>query len=367
MANNIPSIQDIYNQYIDSVKASNVKLNTNFTGTVVDIFGNAYSSITFSLYQYLFTINQGNNIFTAGEFMLNTYTQELGISQRKTGTVASGDLLITLKTGTTTLKIPANSEFNIGNIRYSSVQDTTIDENNNLVTVAANQAGAEYNLKSGASLQSNIQGIETAISQGIFGGNGLETLAQLRQRILDNIQFRRTSSQLSDYVQFCLEYFNYCVASTTFLNDVIPIGVDCLIVNTIQDFDVAAENTVINEIECSADQLAFMLGVLNNQKSTDVLPKTSTTTTQVIPSLEITVQKLDNDETPDSVLIDKVKKQVRKAVLLYNRDSFFAAGLDLTSLNEIVKSFFITPFTPIDVTSPQLDLLLSNITVNIDV
>jgi len=359
----IPSIQEINQAYLASVKAANTKINTNFTGTVVDVFSQAYSSITFSLYQYLFTIDQGNNIFTAGEFMLNTYTQELGISQRKTGSVASGDLLITLESGTTTLSIPANSSFRLGNISYSSIEDTVIDKNNNLVKVAADQAGAEYNLKSGASLKSDIKGIETAVSQGIFGGNGLETLAQLRQRILDNIQFRRTSSQLSDYVQFCLEYFNYCVASTVFINDVIPIGVNCLIVNTIQDFDIASINTVINEIECSPKQLAFMLGILNNQKSTDVLPSTSTTTTQVIPSLEITIEKLDGDKTPDAALTEKVKIAVRKSVLLYNRESFFAAGLDLTSLNDIVKSFFITPFAPIDVTSPQLDLLLGDINV----
>lgn len=363
MATNIPSIEDIYNQYTDSVKASNTKINTSYSGTVLDIFSRAYSSITFSLYQYLYTINQGNNIFTAGEAMLNVYTSELNIAARKTGTVATGDLKITLDSGITDLVIPTNTVFKLSSISYNTIEETTIDSNNDLVMVSAVQAGAEYNLKSGVSLQTDLVGIDTAISQGIFGGNGLETLAQLRQRILDNVRFRRTSSQTSDYVQFCLEYFNYCVASTVFLNDVIPIGVDCLIINTIQDYDLAAKNEVINEIECSADQLAFMLNILETQKSTDVLPSTSTTQTQVIPSLEITYQPLDNDETDPATLEEQIKEITRKAVLLYTRDSFFAGGLDLSGLNDLVKSYVVSQFTPVEVVSPQLDILLDTITV----
>lgn len=349
----------ISQQLLDNIKSYNVNINTNKTGTYVDVVTNATADVALGAYDYNEQIRLGNDLDVANEFMLESWAVSLGLNPRNTGSFASGLLTIVLQGGTTTLAIPKNTKFYVGSFDYYTDRDYTIDAGNTTVNVIAAEVGAEYNLRAGVSLSYDISGIDTATSSLISGGNGIESIGELRNRIRTNIRYRKTSAMLSDYTQFCLEYFNYCVSSTVFVDTVVPVGVDCNVINTINNYELASTNADINEIECSTTQLTTLKNNLEAYKVAGTSVTTSTQETQVVSALTVTYTAPAALSTQDA---ETVKEKVRESLLKYRGAKLYAEALK-PEIDEYVTSYYIDTFTPIDRTSYIMDILLSNITL----
>lgn len=349
----------ISQQILEDIKAYNVDIDTNKTGTYVAVITNAVSDIGLSVYDFMEQVKLGNSIDTASQFMLETMASSLSLNPRNTGSFAHGTVTITLSSGTSSLTIPKNTKFYIGSFDYYTDKDYTVDSTNTSITIVAYEVGAEYNLRAGVSLAYDMSGISSAISNLIGGGNGIESIGELRNRIRTNIRFRKTSAMLTDYTQYCLEFFNYAVSSTIFVDSVVPVGVNCNVINTINDYELASSNDEINEIECSTEQLTDLKNNLKEYKVAGTSVDTSTQTTQVVSSLSVTYTAPNALSTLDTTI---VKQKIRKSLLEYRKDKLYADALS-PEIDDYVTSFFVDSFTPIDRTSYIMDILLSNITL----
>lgn len=342
--------QELTREWKDFVKSYNVNINTNNTGTYVDVVANATGALAAGVSANTEMVRRGNQLDTANEYMLENWATSLGLVRRKTGFYATGD--IELEISGSTLTVPEGTEFSLAELVYTVIDETVIDGNNSSVTVQAEQVGAEYNIISGITMSTDLSGVDTATSGNITGGSGLETVLELKNRIGTSIRNRRTSTMATDFTQFALETFNYVYTVILFDDSgLVPIGARVIVANTIEDFELASKKANINEVAASQNQLDNLLEELKNFKDVTAVVETATVDTQVVTGLEVNYTA---DTTLTSAQNDEIIEKTREALLKF-QDSYLYPRSLRPEIEHLVTSYYFTSFTPIEKTSVQMD------------
>lgn len=344
----------------NAVKSYNVNINTDTTGTFVDIDANATSAVATGVISYADMVYKGCALTGANEFMLEQWAISLGLVRRKTGSFASGVVRLDADPSKYPINVAGSDVFTLGELRYTALVGQVATEENPFIEVQAQQIGAEYNIKSGIVLESTLGDGITCVSEGIGGGAGVETLPLLRQRISTNIKFRRTNSQASDFTQFALENYPYAESTPLLAPDLetgipfYPIGVNVMINNTIQDYDLASRNTEINEVAASQAQLDALQASLQNFKNCVTYTTTSTIPTQVVSGLKFYFTSTKTYSY--SGINEIIEVAVRKSLLQFQGTVLFPHSLQPELPND-VTSYYFNEFPPIPKTSLQMDSL----------
>lgn len=348
--------KELASEYKDLVKSYNVNINTNYTGTLIDVFAYATSGILQGSYEYSETVRKGNNLDTADDFSLENWATDMGLVRRKTGFFANGTVIVEIDSDE--LVVPKGTIFSLSELQYQVIVDTVVTQANPAVQVTAVQVGAEYNIRAGVVLQSTLSGVTLATSQFIGGGSGVETSNELRQRIRTNLAFRKTDSMASDFTQFGLETFNYAYTVPIFMQppyEVIPIGARLIVANTIQDYSIAASNPEINNISASAGQLEELKERLDTLRNVVVQFEVATLETQVVNGLVVRF-------TADTILSVETKaeiiKRTREALLQYQGEILYPRSLT-PDIKDLVTSYYFQNFNGIEKTS----LIMDSITI----
>jgi hypothetical protein len=348
-------------EYKNLLKGFNSDINTSYSGTYIDVTSNAIGVLSSGVYNYVDMINEGNQLDNANEFMVGQWLQACGQPARKTGFYAGGEVEITLVGGTTELLIPKGTLFTFNVFQYETVSEYTVTVTNNKITVKAASVGAEFNIASGVTLDTSLTGVASSISQGIGGGSGVETVADMQIRLKSNLSFRKTDSQANDFSQFALNYFSYAVTSVIRasgddpLLKVVPVGANVTVCNTINDFDLASKNTVINEISATDVQLEDLKYRLGSYKNTCTMIETSTISTQPVANLKIFFTASTTLGASDIVTI---KEATRKSLLQFQDNFLFPRSLDPDIL-DLVQTFYLEDFPPVE----KISLYMDSITI----
>ena len=345
------------NDFKNILKSYNININTSASGTYWDVTANSVGAVGAEVIAYLQQVADGNNPFFASSFMLEAWARGLNLTARKSGYYARG--LISIDTPNYPIVVNRGSTFSVGTLDYEANDTFTVNSIADLVEVEAVNIGAEYNIRTGVLLQSEDFSSAVCTTQGIFGGSGQETDPLLLLRVLENIRNRKTDSQLTDYIQKALNYYNYASASPLFAEQVVPYGVEVVVANTVQDFDIAKTRPTIVDISASPAQLLTLEEVLQDSKSVGAVIQVGTIEAQEVPNLELNVTA---STTLGSGTLDLIRQEVRKQLLQFTGEELFQHSLQ-PEISQYVNSWFFTNFTPITRTSITMDILLSNIAI----
>lgn len=335
-------------QFKNALKSYNTQYDIASVGTYWDVTANATGAVAKELADWVQQVVDGNIPQNASPVMLEYWAQALGLVARKTGSFATG--LVKVEASSYPITIPAGSSFSLATLEYLSLDQVTLTEAGN-ITVEATQTGAEYNIFDEVPLSNSIGATTTSL--GITGGTGDETDAALLARILLNISRRKTDGMLSDYLQRALELYPYVDASTVFVEDIVPIGVKLNIASTIQDFDTAAQNPIINEISLTTqEQQAARDQMLNYSTVTGVI-NIGTYSTQVVSNLIAYITTFSGDAlTPTQET--EVRTAIRKSLLQFGGDTLTRLSL-MPEMPDYVEDYTFNSFTPIERTSILFD------------
>lgn len=342
------------------IKSYNTNINTNYTGTLIDIFANATGDTIAGVYTYINAINTGSQLEKANDFMLESWADSLNISRKKTGTYSFGSLEVEFNGDE--LVIPLDTDFLLGEYAFRTVIEQTITQLEPTVDVRSPLIGSEYNIREGVELASSLSGIIKATSLGITGGTGIETRSQFRNRILANINPRRTSSQESDFVQYALEHLNYVESDLKFMEepyDFMVSGIELTVCNTINDFERASKSLELIDITASNNQLETLRNELSVLRVMDTYFYLKTRNIQEVGGLELmytTSKTLTTEE------IKFIKQKFRQYLLEFQGDYLYPRSIkDLDILN-LVDTYYIVEFEPIEKTSLYMDSLQLKVT-----
>jgi hypothetical protein len=349
MATSTYTVQGLAIQYKNALKSFNSQIDISSVGTYWDVTAYASSAVGKEILDWNQQVSDGNVPENASGIMLEYWANGLGIVPRKTGKFATGFAKIDTKDVTLPVTIPAGTIFSVVTLEYTSTEDTVIDTNNVNVPVVASGIGAEFNINAGVNL-SNSLGLE-AESETITGGTGDETDALLLQRILLNISRRKTDGMLTDYLQRALELYSYAEAETIFVENVVPYGVGISVANIVNDFDVAASNPLINEINIPSVDLAS--SSLQNYSTVTAVMQLSSPFTQVINNIVVYITTSTGENLTSSQEIE-VRKATRKALLEFSGDVLTSFSLS-PEYPDYVESYSFNSFAPINRNSPLMD------------
>lgn len=342
-----------------------IRFDTTSTGTYIDIDANAKGAQVAAAEDYADQIQQGNQPQNAPDFMLESWAIDLGLGGRKTGVFATGNVTFESTPPVYPLTVSKGLQMNVGGLIYVVTKGTVVNSATDTVPVRAVSVGAEYNIIAGVTLNSSISGY-TVKSQGINGGTGRETDPQLLNRILQNIQFRKTDTTLDDYNQKTLQFHNYAASRVIYITGTpIPYGVQIIAANTIEDYTLASQaGEQLNEIALSATEISTLLNFFNNERSTkDYVEVTTLQTQNILNALDFHFTS-DNVVTGDNLIL--IKQAIRKSLLEFQGEKLFDKSLtpDFSGLG--ITSYSFTTFTPIDRISITMDTIESNISVTQD-
>ena len=331
----------------DALVAYNANVDIVSTGTYWDLVSNVIAAVAKEAVDRGVQIGEASVPENATADLLEAWTQSLGIPNRKVGTYAQGSVAIVSTSYPVT--IPIGTSFSLVGLEYTATSETTLNQAGT-INVQAVVIGAEYNITIEKTLTNSL-GV-TATSQGIYGGTGAETDAELLARILLNIQYRKTEGMLTDYLQRALNIYPRASAETVFVEDVIPYGVALDITNTVFDFEVAAANPFINEIGLDAAQLTTVSNTLQNYSTVTAQVEVTTTETQSVDSIMCYVYTSSNTLTAEQA--QECREAIRIALMQFQGETLSYASLYPT-LPSYVTSYFFQYFIPIARTSPMMD------------
>jgi hypothetical protein len=334
MATSTYTVQDLAIQYKNALKSFNSQIDISSVGTYWDVTAYASSSLGKEILDWNQQVSDGNVPENASGIMLEYWVNFAKINTKD----------VTLP-----VTIPAGTIFSVVTLEYTSTEDTVIDANNINVPVLASGIGAEFNINAGVNL-SNSLGLE-AESETITGGTGDETDALLLQRILLNISRRKTDGMLTDYLQRALDVYSYAEAETIFVENVVPYGVNISVANIVNDFDVAASNPLINEINIPSVDLAS--SSLQNYSTVTAVMQLSSPFTQVINNMVVYITTSTGEKLTSSQEIE-VRRATRKSLLEFSGDVLTSFSL-YPEYPDYVESYSFNSFAPINRNSPLMD------------
>jgi hypothetical protein len=338
--------------FLASLKAYNVNIDTNKSGTYWNILANAIGGTASQVNYYLEQVKDGNTLSLAPSFMLEAWVNELGLANRKPGYYAIGNIFMT----NTTYPITVNrgSLFSLGTFQYQATASTTVEDGTTPVPIESLLVGASYNLRQDVVLDSADFPTAIATTSGIFGGSGRETDNQLQTRINVNIQARKTEGQLTDYNQKALELFNYASSETLFIDSVIPYKVRVVCANTISDYEVASQLPTLVDISLSTQQLTDLEQLFYDQRSSLNLVEVDTLDVQDIGNALIL--NITANETLSTTQLTSIREKTRQSLLEYTGEILYQHSLE-PEITDVVTSYFFSNFSPIARTSITMDSL----------
>jgi len=349
MATSTYTVQGLAVQYKNALKSFNSQIDTSSVGTYWDVTAFASSAVGKEILDWNQQVSDGNIPENASGIMLEYWANGLGIVPRKTGKFATGFAKINTTGANLPFTIPAGTVFSVVTLQYTSTEDTIIDAQNVNVPVVSSGIGAEFNINAGINMENSI-GLASE-SETITGGTGDETDSALLQRILLNISRRKTDGMLTDYLQRALEVYSYAEAETIFVENVVPYGVNLSVANIVNDFDTAASNPVINEINIPSVDLAS--SSLRNYSTVTAVMQLNSPFTQVINNIVVYITT-SNGENLTSAQEVEVRKKTRKSLLEFSGDFLTPFSL-YPDYPDYVESYSFNSFASIKRTSPLMD------------
>lgn len=335
-------------EFKNYLKSYNLDIDIISSDTYWDIEANATGALaSLSSYQ-LQQIAIGNSIDNASSEMLDEWASQFGMTPRKTGSYATGQVMI--KSTSYPVSVPIDTLFTLGDFVYSTLQDYTLNADSFIVVQAIN-IGVEYDIVNTVNLSNSIN--VTATTSAIYGGQGVETDEQLRNRIKLQISNRVVSGTKVDYLKQALSYYPYAsvypiyIPGTTFI-----YGVDITVANSINDYILASQNPEINQIELSSDEIVNFQSLILNYGIVNCVVNVSTVSTQTVDNLIIYVNSNAVLSADD---INLIRQETRMALLKYKGDYLTPHSLVPNITNTDIYSYYFNNFYPIKVTSPQLD------------
>jgi hypothetical protein len=344
----VPTQPELAQQFKNALKSYDVQLDIQSTGTYWDVTANATAAIGKEVVDRANQLYQASMPSNASSELLENWTEMLGIPPRKTGSFASGIVYVEAKNYPFT--IPSNTIFQLANLRYQTNREYIIQEPDT-VTVEAQQIGAEYNVGNHVEMNCDLADVTNSISQGIYGGSGVENDTQLLNRILINTRYRKTDGMLTDFLQIALNLYPYAEVDVLFYDNTIPYGVEITLTDLIFDYDKAAEKNHINHIKLSDNQVESAERRLVNYSIVSTRVRAKTTDTQIIDNLIIYVKANGTLNGDDKKAI---RKQVRIELLKFRGDYLTPRSL-LPDLPDYVISYYFNSFESIRRISPLMD------------
>jgi uncharacterized phage protein gp47/JayE len=365
MADNRTQQQIQADDFKRTLQSYSYLVDINSTGTQIDVDANVVGAQIAAVVDYVNQVQAGNLPQNAPDFMLEQWALDLGLGARKVGYFATGQVFVTNPDATKyPITINRGMQFNIGSLIYTVVNGLSVATPTTAVTVRAVKVGAEYNIKSGVVLASTLTDGWIVTSQGIGGGSGRETNAQLLNRILLNIQFRRTDCTLADYNQKASNFYNYVSSVELFVPSIpaIKYGVKITAINTIDNYEDASKNSELNDISLSPQQISELTEYFYNERSAKDIVVVDTMQTQEIPAGILVV-----DITSRIVLttdnINVARANIRQALLEWQGEQLYPTALIPNfSDNLQITSYVFHTFPAIPRTSVVMDSI--NIQVN---
>lgn len=342
-----------------------IRYDTTSTGTYIDVDANAKGAQIAAVEDKAYQIQKGNQPQNAPDFMLVSWVVDLGLGARKTGLFATGNVTFESDPPVYPLTVSKGLQMNVGGLVYVVTQGTVVNSDSDRVPVRAVNVGAEYNIIAGVTLSSSISGY-TVKSQGINGGSGRETDPQILNRLLQNIQFRKTDTTLDDYNQKTLQFHNYAASRVIYVTGTpVPYGVQIIAANTIEDYALASQaGEQLNEIALSPSEIGTLLTFFNNERSTkDFVEVTTLQTQNINNALDF---HFTSDNVASATTITLIKQAIRKSLLEFQGEKLFDKSLTPDFSGIGITSYSFTTFAPIDRISITMDAIESDISVTQD-
>ena len=171
------------------------------------VLARVHAGALFSIYGYMQWIVKQILPDTADEAMLERQAN-LRIGGRKQPTQATGSVQVT---GTSGAFLPEGTVLQSasGN-QYTTVEAVTLDGTTATASVVSTEKGSAMNLDAGETLRlvspvASIQDEVTVVDPGITGGSDLESVEDLRDRVIRSYQIIPCGGDADDYVTWALE------------------------------------------------------------------------------------------------------------------------------------------------------------------
>lgn len=197
-----PTIQEIKSRIGSDIQAQFPELDANLKTSVLNVMGDTFTGMFYSLFGYLDYIASQSNILYATEENLDTFGSVWSI-KRISATQATGTITLT---GNDSTIIPSGTTIQtLTEIEYITSDDVTISGGSAIANVESIETGESQNQNVGTLLHfispiPNVDAVTTVIS--IENGSETENDEALRTRLLNRINQAPHGGTKKDYVDW---------------------------------------------------------------------------------------------------------------------------------------------------------------------